>query len=362
MHSVNRTFIIAEAGVNHNGSLELAKELIDIAAEAGADAVKFQSFVSENVISKYAEKAQYQLETTDPNETQLEMVKKYEFNLEQHYLLLDYCKKKKIEFLSTPFDLTSADWLVRELDIPRIKISSGDLTNAPLLLKVSQSGKQVLLSTGMSTLGEIEMALSVLAFGYTKKYESPSLEAFYNAYISQEGQEALAKNVVLLHCTTEYPTPYTDVNLRALETLNKAFHLPVGFSDHTLGIAVSIAAVAMGAAVIEKHFTISRELNGPDHRASLEPDELKEMVRCIRQVEQSLGSPIKIPTSVELKNKSVARKSLVALKTIKAGEEFTKENITVKRPGDGISPMFYWDFIGNRAEKDYLEDEVIRRK
>lgn len=360
MHSVNRTFIIAEAGVNHNGSLELAKELIDIAAEAGADAVKFQSFVPENVISKYAPKAKYQLETTDPNESQLEMVKKLELDLESHYILFDYCKKKNIEFLSTPFDLTSVDWLIQNLDLPKIKISSGDLTNAPLLLKVSQRGRQVFLSTGMSTLAEIEMALSVLAFGYLNKKESPSLEAFYRAYISPEGQEALAKNVTLMHCTTEYPTPYKDVNLRVLETLNKAFCLPVGLSDHTIGIAVSIAAVALGATVIEKHFTISKKLSGPDHRASLEPDELKDMVLSIRQVEQSLGSPLKIPAFVELKNKSVARKSLIASRTIRAGEKFSEDNITVKRPGNGISPMFYWEWIGKTAEKDYLEDEVIR--
>lgn len=357
---MNRVFIIAEAGVNHNGSLEMALQLVDAAASAGADAVKFQTFTADELVSKKAEKADYQKRETCEHETQWEMLKRLELREEDHVRLLAYCKERGIQFLSTPFDLESARLLINHLDLPLIKVSSGDLTNAPLLLKIAESGKNIILSTGMATLGEIELALGVLAFGYTQPTETPSFDAFRDAYHSDLGQQALKEKVVLLHCTTEYPAPYDEVNLRVLDTLSQAFQLPVGYSDHTEGIAVPIAAVARGAKVIEKHFTLDRNLPGPDHRASLEPHELKAMVEGIRQVEQAMGRSVKTPTLSEAKNMTVARKSLVAAKTIQKGDRFTVENLAVKRPGSGISPLYYWDWLGRVAACDYEEDEVVR--
>lgn len=355
----NKTYIIAEAGVNHNGSLAMAKELIDVAKDAGADAVKFQTFISEKVISKFAAKAEYQLSATGSAESQLEMVKKLELDAAAHYELLDRCRTRGIEFLSTPFDLESVDLLVREMNLPRIKIPSGEITNAPYLLKIAQSQKLVLLSTGMSTLSDIELALSALAFGYLHKKENPSRENFYQTYFTDEGQNVLRDKVTLLHCTTEYPTPFSDVNLRVIQTLSGAFGLPVGYSDHTVGIAVPIAAAALGAAVIEKHFTLDKSLSGPDHAASLEPRELADMVAGIRQIEQALGSGKKIPAASEIKNMSIARKSLVAAQNIRQGEPYTTDNITIKRPGNGMSPFSYWDILDKKANRDYVEDEVI---
>jgi len=355
-----KTFIIAEAGVNHNGSLELAKQLVDVAVQAGADAVKFQTFRAEKVVSSSAPKAAYQCRTTEENESQLEMLRKLELSEDQHSELITYCQQKGIQFLSTPFDEISVDLLVRKFDLPLIKIPSGEITNGPFLLFIARTGKPVILSTGMSTLGEVETALGVLAFGYTQPHTKPSLAAFQAAYASAEGQQALRQKVTLLHCTTEYPAPFEDVNLSAMDTLRAAFGLSVGYSDHTPGIAVPIAAVARGAVVIEKHFTLDRHLPGPDHRASLEPVELKQMVEAIRQVEQALGSGLKIPAASEKKkNTLVVRRSLVAACPIKKGEQFTRENIAAKRPGDGCSPMLFWDYIGKWAVKDYLPDEQI---
>lgn len=355
-----KTFIIAEAGVNHNGSLEIAKQLVRKAVEAGADAVKFQTFKSEKVISRYAEKAEYQKETTGSEESQLDMVRKLELSEEAHFELQKYCKEQGILFLSTAFDSDSMDFLVEQMNLPLLKIPSGEITNAPLLLKASQTGLPVILSTGMATLGEIEDALGVLAFGYiSDKKTQPSKASFQDALFSEQGQRALLNKVTLLHCTTEYPTPFHDVNLRAMETLQTAFGLPVGLSDHTEGIAIPIAAVSLGAKVIEKHFTLDKTLPGPDHKASLEPSELNMMVRSIREVERALGSPQKRPVMSERKNINIARKSLVAAKEIRAGEFFTEENVTTKRPGNGISPMYYWDIIGTVAKQDYREDEVI---
>lgn len=353
------TYIIAEAGVNHNGSLDMAVQLIDVAAETGADAVKFQTFKAERIVSRTASKAEYQTKTTDVAESQLEMIKKLELNEAAHKLLVEHCRSRGIQFLSTPFDLESVDLLAYTLDLPRIKLASGEITNAPLLLKAAKTGKPVILSTGMSTLGEIEMALGILAFGYTRFKAKPSLASFQEAYCSEEGQKALRRNVVLLHCTTEYPAPFTDVNLRIIDTLRAAFGLPVGYSDHTPGIAVAIAAAARGAVIIEKHFTLDRNLPGPDHKASLEPGELKLMVQSIRQVEAALGSPLKLPAESEVKNISVARKSVVASKDIKKGDIFTEDNITVKRPAYGISPVYYWQLIGKTAEKNYKKDEMV---
>ncbi|KQL46518.1 pseudaminic acid synthase [Brevibacillus choshinensis] len=355
-----RAYIIAEAGVNHNGSLEMAIELVNVASAAGADAVKFQTFRAESLVSKTAEKAEYQKVNTGNSESQFEMLKRLELSHQAHQVLIQHCLSKQIQFLSTPFDKLSSDFLIKELDVPVIKISSGDLTNAPLLLHVAQSGKPIVLSTGMSKLGEIETALSVLAFGYTRSSEPTSISEFDQAYFSEQGQEALKKNVTLLHCTTEYPTPFRDVNLKSMDTLKDAFHLRVGLSDHTSGISVAIAAVARGACLIEKHFTLDKELPGPDHKASLNPTELFEMVKSIREVESALGSVTKIPTSSERKNKEVAQKSLVAACDIREGEIYSAKNLTVKRPAGGISPMQFWSWLGKKATRSYQEDEMIR--
>jgi N-acetylneuraminate synthase len=356
---MNKTLIIAEAGVNHNGSLDMAIEMINVAAECGADIVKFQTFKAEKVISRYAKKAEYQTKTTDAEESQLDMVKKLELNEKQHRLLVQHCYSKGIEFMSTPFDMESIDLLVNSLNVARLKIPSGEITNAPLLLKAAQTGKPIILSTGMSTLGEVEMALGVLAFGYTTYNKNPSIEGFKTAYCSKEGQRCLKENVILMHCTTEYPAPINEINLRVIDTLQYAFGLPVGYSDHTNGIAVPIAAVARGAVVIEKHFTLDRNFPGPDHKASLEPKELSEMVKSIRDVEQVLGSTTKCPTVSEIKNLEIARKSLVARRGIEQGEVFAEENLDIKRPGTGVSPFKYWDYLGRVANRAYYPDEEI---
>ncbi len=352
-------FIIAEAGVNHNGSIELAKELIDVAINAGADAVKFQTFNADKVVSVYAPKADYQKKTTEASESQLDMVRKLELNIEQHEELVSYCNEKGIEFMSTPFDLDSVDFLANELNVKRIKISSGDITNAPLLLRIAQTGKEIILSTGMSTLGEIEQALGVIAFGLFDIKVSPSIEEFQKAYYSVEGRKLLKEKVILLHCTTEYPAPLDEVNLKVMDTMKLAFDLTTGYSDHTDGIIVPIAAVARGAEVIEKHFTLDKTMPGPDHKASLEPNELKEMIISIRQVEEALGSAVKVPTDSEYKNLHIARKSLVAKKDIVEGEFLSETNITFKRPGNGISPYYYWEVVGERAKRDFKQDEVL---
>jgi N-acetylneuraminate synthase len=357
--SNKRTYIIAEAGVNHNGSVTMAKELIDVAAECGADAVKFQTFRAEQIVSKTAAKAEYQKQTTNATESQYDMIKKLELDEDVHEILNEYCQLKGIQFLSTPFDLPSVKLLVNKFDLPYIKIPSGEITNAPFLLEIAKSNKPVILSTGMSTLGEIESALSVLTFGYLDQSQRPCIEAFRQAYSSVEGQQVLQQKVSLLHCTTEYPAPFSEVNLKAMDTLRNAFGLVVGFSDHTSGIAVPIAAVARGAAIIEKHFTLNNNLPGPDHKASLEPEELKKMVEGIRQIEDALGQSCKIPTTSESKNKVVARKSLIANRAIGKGEKFTMENLTSKRPGNGISPMYYWELLGKNAERDYEQDERV---
>jgi len=359
MNFVSKTYIIAEAGINHNGSLEMAKQLVDVAVEAGADAVKFQTFKTENVISLYAPKAEYQKQTTDASESQLEMAKNLELNYSAFETLSVYCDKQKIHFLSTPFDLESLSFLVNKVKVKQLKLPSGEITNALLLLEAAQSGLPIIMSTGMSTLSEIETALSVLAFGYTSTRESPSIERFQKSYFSSEGQLALKEEVTLLHCTTEYPAPFDEVNLRAMDTLRSAFELKVGFSDHSQGISAPLAAVARDAVLIEKHFTLDRNLIGPDHRASLEPGELKSMVEGIREVERSLGQSLKLPSPSEIKNKPIARKSLVANCEISKGESFSVSNLTVKRPGTGISPMHYWEWLGRRAERDFNKDELI---
>lgn len=354
-----KCYIIAEAGVNHNGSIDMAKQLIDVAAEAGADAVKFQTFKAEKVISKYAPKADYQKKTTAETESQLDLVKKLELNEADHYILVEHCRTRNIEFLSTPFDFESIDLLALKLNLQHLKIPSGEITNGPYLLHIAQTGKPVILSTGMSTLSEVETALGVLAFGYLDNSDKPSLQNFQNAYCSNAGHNVLKEKVILLHCTTEYPAPFEDVNLRVMATMQNAFGLPVGLSDHTPGIAVPIAAVALGAAVIEKHFTLDRNLPGPDHKASLEPDELKLMMTSIRNIEVALGNGHKVPALSEMKNRNIARKSLFAAMPVSKGEIFSASNLTMKRPGKGVSPMKYWELIGEKSKKDYDVDEII---
>ena len=325
--------IIAEAGVNHNGGIILAKELIAKAKYAGADIIKFQTFISENVVSKYAPKAEYQNNNTKTDESQLEMVKKLELSFDDFIELNNYCKEIGIEFLSTAFDFESIDFL-NQLGMQVWKIPSGEITNLPYLIKIAKLNKKVILSTGMSTMREIEDAVNIL-------------------------KDHGASELIILHCTTEYPTPYEDVNLNAMLAIKERFGYEVGYSDHTMGIEVPIAAVALGAKVIEKHFTLDRTMDGPDHKASLEPSELKTMVDAIRNIELSMGTGIKEPADSEKKNIAIARKSIVANKSIKKGEILTEQNLTVKRPGDGISPMKWFEIIGTKAIRDFEEDELI---
>lgn len=337
----------------------MAMELIDAAAEAGADAVKFQSFRADLVISRHASKAAYQIENTGSGESQLEMARRLELDLAAHRKMFLHCRKKGIQFLSTPFDSESLRLLVETFDLPRIKLPSGEITNAPLLLEAAATSRPIILSTGMSTLEEVKSALGVLAFGYLGGDRKPSPPSFEEAFNAEAGQETLRRNVILLHCTSAYPTPFEDVNLRVLDTLRSCFGLPVGYSDHTPGIAVSIAAAARDAVIIEKHLTLDRNLPGPDHKASLEPPELQAMISGIRQVEHCLGSPVKQPAPSETENIRVARKSLVAASPICKGERFTEFNLSVKRPGDGISPMRYWSLLGESSPCDYEPDDPI---
>ena len=330
---MNKTYIIAEAGVNHNGDITVAKEMILEAKKAGADAVKFQTFVTEKLVSKQAPKADYQMKITSQEETQYQMLKKLELSFDDFIELSEYANKLDIDFLSTPFDDESIDFL-SQLVMPFWKIPSGEITNKPYLMKIANTKKPIILSTGMSTMEEIEMAL----------------EVFHDYH---------RENIILLHCNTEYPTPYNDVNLNAMVTMKEKFNVKVGYSDHTEGIAVPIAAVALGAAVIEKHFTLDKTLPGPDHKVSLEPQELTQMVTTIRNIEKAMGDGVKKPSESEKKNISVARKSIVAKRNIKKGEVFSEENLTVKRPGNGISPMKWHDVLGQMAIRDFNEDEMI---
>ena len=356
---MTHTFIIAEAGVNHNGDPGLAFDLVEAAAGSGADAVKFQTFRAQDVISADAPKAAYQTRVTSADETQLEMALKLEFGEDVFFDIRDRCHIHGIQFLSTPFEINSVRFLAKKMDLTTLKLPSGEITNGPFLLEAALSRKKIILSTGMSTLDEVEAALGVLAFGFLGADEPPGEEPFRLAFASAEGQTALKEKVSLLHCTTEYPAPFADVNLRAMDTLSAAFGLPVGLSDHTPGIAVPIAAVARGAPIIEKHFTLDRSLPGPDHKASLEPGELKAMVDGIRAVEMAMGDGEKRPMPSEIKNMDIARKSLVTKTPVKAGEPFSEDNLTAKRPGTGLSPMSYWQWLGRPAKRDYAADELI---
>ncbi len=326
-------FIIAEAGDNHNGNLANALKLVDQAAKAGADCVKFQTFVTEEVISRYAEMAEYQKQNTGKTESQFDMVKKLELSFDEFRKIRGHCQKRGILFLSTPFDLPSIAFL-NGMDMPFFKIPSGEITNYPYLKAIAETHKDVVLSTGMCTMEEIREAIALL-----------------------EGNGA--GRITLLHCNTEYPTPFEDVNLKAMETMRAAFNKEVGYSDHTLGIEVPIAAAAMGAVVIEKHFTLDRNMEGPDHKASLEPQELAAMVKAVRNIETALGTGEKKPSPSEQKNLAVARKSIVARRNIRQGELLTEENLAVKRPGTGISPMRYSEILGTQAVKDFKEDQLV---
>lgn len=330
---MSKIFIIAEAGVNHNGDIKMAQKLIDVAKSAGADAVKFQTFKAGSLVSKVAQKADYQKQTTGADESQLEMVKKLELSFCDFRELKKYCDEKEISFLSTPFDFESIDFL-ESLEMLIYKVPSGEITNLPYLMKIASKGKPVIMSTGMSDMDEVESALEVL-------------------------RDNGAGSVTLLHCNTQYPTPFEDANIKAMLTLKERFGVAVGYSDHTLGIEAPIAAVALGATVIEKHFTLDKNIEGPDHKASLDPQELIDMVTSIRNIELALGDGIKTPSKSEIPNKEVARKSIVAKRNIVKGEIFIEENITVKRPGNGISPMKWFEVLGRSAEHDYFEDELI---
>lgn len=330
-----RTLIIAEAGVNHNGEIELAKKLIDIAVDAGADIVKFQTFKAKNLVSKSAKKADYQITNTKNDDSQFSMLKKLELSHEAHYELKDYCSNKGIQFLSTPFDVDSLKFLI-EFGIDTIKVPSGEITNLPFLKLLASYNKNVIMSSGMANMEEIKDAVKILVESGTK-----------------------SEKITLLHCNTEYPTPYEDVNLRAMQTIAVETHLKVGYSDHTQGIEVPIAAVALGAQVIEKHFTLSRSLEGPDHLASLEPNELKAMVQAIRNIEKAIGNQEKLPSQSERKNIAIARKSIHYGSDLKKGHIIREVDLVMKRPGDGISPMLYERFIGKVLTKDVREDEQL---
>ncbi|MCG5130365.1 N-acetylneuraminate synthase [Enterobacter mori] len=354
------TLIIAEAGVNHNGQRDLAFRLVDAAHDAGADIVKFQTFKSQNLVTSSAVQAEYQVANTNKTESQLAMLSRLELSYEVHKELIDYCNKLGIEFLSTAFDEESLNFLVNDLNLKTLKIPSGEITNAPFVLSHALTGCNIMLSTGMATLSEIEDALGVLAFGFTSDGNvEPSRSEFQKAYSSDAGQRALKEKVRILHCTTEYPAPMNEINLRAMDSMALAFGLPTGYSDHSQGITIPVAAVARGAVIIEKHFTLDKNMEGPDHKASLEPNELAEMVKAIRNVELALGDGVKRPTASEQKNKSIARRSIVAAKDISSGSNFSSDNIAIKRPGDGISPYEYWNMQGKTAKKDYREGDRI---
>ena len=352
------TFVIAEAGVNHNGSLEQALRLVDVAAEAGADAVKFQTFKADQLATLAAAKAEYQVSNTGDAGSQLAMLRRLELSLADHEVLLAHCRTRGIRFMSTAFDAGSLAFLAT-LDMPALKIPSGDITCGPLLLQAARLHRPLIVSTGMSTLADIEQALGVIAFGLTLPREPTGRADFDAAWCSTSGRAALREHVTLLHCVTQYPAPPAAVNLRAMDTMAAAFGLPVGYSDHTLGIEVAIAAVARGATVIEKHFTLDRTLPGPDHAASLEPAELVQLVRAIRNVEQALGSALKAPAPEEAGNRPIARRSLVAARPIRRGESISVDALAFKRPGHGVSPMMFWDLLGRPAQRDYAPDELI---
>lgn len=353
-----RVQVIAEAGVNHNGDLGLALRLVDAAADAGADVVKFQTFRADALATAGAAKAAYQVANTREGGSQLEMLRRLELAPNDHHALIERCRHRGIAFMSTAFDAGSLAFLAT-LDLPAVKIPSGDLTCAPLLLQAARLRRALIVSTGMATLAEVEQALGVIAFGLTRDDEPRGRADFEAAYADPSTHEVLQRHVTLLHCVTQYPAPPEAVNLRAMDTLGAAFGLRVGYSDHTAGTAVAIAAVARGATTIEKHFTLDRRLPGPDHAASLEPDELVALVQAVRTVESALGQARKGPVPAEVGNRPVARRSLVAARPIRRGDLLQAEMLTSKRPGTGLSPFLLWDLVGRPATRDYETDDPI---
>ncbi len=354
----HQTCVIAEAGVNHNGSVERAHQLVDAAADAGADAVKFQTFKAERLASATAQKAAYQVRETGSAESQLDMLRALELSPDAHVELMQHCDDRRIEFLSSPFDEESLALLVK-LGVERLKLGSGELTNAPILLAAARSGLRVLLSTGMATMAEVEDALGALSFGHLHPQSAPSRSAFADAWASDAGRAWAQGHITVLHCTTEYPSPVAEANLLAMLTMHDRFGVEVGYSDHTVGHTTCLAAVALGATVIEKHVTLDRNLPGPDHKASIEPGDLKQLVDAIRAVEVALGDGIKAPVAYEIDNLAVARKSIVAAAPIRRGEVITAAQLAVKRPGTGRSPFDLWSVIGSIAKRDYQADELI---
>ncbi|MBI2565673.1 MAG: N-acetylneuraminate synthase [Candidatus Schekmanbacteria bacterium] len=353
-----RVFVIAEGGVNHNGSTEIGLALIDAARAAGADAIKFQTFRADRLVTGRAPLAAYQRAGASLARDQRDMLTRLELSEEQHERFREHCEEVGIELLSTPFDEISLRYLVG-LGVPRIKVASGEITNGPLLLQAGRTGKPVILSTGMATLGEVEEALAVIAFGRLEARSWPTPERLRAVQASAAARAALADGVTLLHCTTAYPAPWRSVNLRAMDTLRSAFGLPVGYSDHTTGIAVAVAAVARGAVIVEKHVTLDKQMPGPDHAASISPAELAELVNAVRAVEEALGSENKTPQAAELENTAVVRKCLVAARSITAGELLSEENVVAKRPARGLSPMAMWRLIGRPARRSYQLDEPL---
>lgn len=356
------TIIIAEAGVNHNGEIDIAMELVDHAAEAGADFVKFQTFKATKLASGTASKAAYQKSTTDARESQLDMLRRLELTPKAHRVLIDRCAKKGIAFLSTAFDLDSLAFLACDLGLKTLKLGSGELTNAPILLAAARSGMDLLLSTGMGSLSEVEEALGAIAFGLAHEGNPTGRTNFAEALLDPAVWVMLRERVTLLHCTTEYPAAVEYTNLRAIDTMRQAFGLRVGYSDHTQGNAMSIAAVARGAMVVEKHFTLDRTMEGPDHAASAEPNELAALVCDIRAVEVGLGTGIKQPGMAETRNRSIVRKSVVAVRDLPVGHVIGADDITVKRPGTGISAMGFWDCIGRRVTRAVACDTALSLK
>ena len=348
-------YLIAEAGVNHNGSIERALDMVDVAASAGADAIKFQTFIPSALASVHAAKAAYQRQQDPNNESQLAMLQSLALDFEAHASLLNHCRERDIDFLSSPFDETSADFLLNGLRLPTIKLGSGELTNGPLLWRIANSEAKLILSTGMSTMGEMETALGLCCLAMDDK--TPASEEQCRAALDTQ---RLVGKITLMHCTSEYPCPTANANLRAMDRIAERFGLPVGYSDHTQGIEVSLAAVARGASVIEKHFTLERGLPGPDHAASLLPEELRALTSGMRTISQALGTNEKTPSPVERDNARVARKSLVAARDIAQGEIFTKDNLTSKRPGTGVTPLRYWALLGKPALHSYTADDLIR--
>ncbi len=356
----DRTLFIAEAGVNHNGSLDLALKLVDVAADAGADIVKFQTFRADKLATTAAAKASYQIANTQEAGSQHAMLRALELSNDDHLALVEHAKARGIRFMSTAFDMESLDFLAT-LGMPSLKVPSGDITFGPMLLRAARLGMPMIVSTGMSSLADVEAALGVIAFGLTRDGEPGGSADIAQAYGSVEGRQALREHVTLLHCVTQYPAPAEAINLRAMATMSAAFGLKVGYSDHTSGSAVSLAAVALGATVIEKHFTLDRALPGPDHAASLEPAELKSLVTDIRTIELALGNGVKFPAAAEVGNRPIARRSIVAAGPIVQGQPLRAEQLDFKRPGHGVSPMAFWDVLGTPARADFGVDDLIER-